>query len=386
MNESIDPSLSHTPKKGGIHNRFGTDLLESVLKTPGKNALLSPASIEILLAMIHAGARSKSRNAIETALITGSAPNLQKSTAAFLAHLRSFRDTDDLEILSANGMWGQTGYVFNPDYVRIVRDTYDGEISECDFGNDTEGAINTINAWVKVKTRGMIPSILEVLDPITRLVLGNAIYFKAHWAVPFDKALTREKPFYLAGGGEVPVKTMHKTDEFLYRKSEDFEMVGLPYKGGMVTFVIFLPTPGLVLEDMRPRFKAEYMEKAIAQASMSEISLAMPRLSLRWGEELKESLIGMGLGVLFGTDANLKGITAESDVSIGEIIHKAAMDLDEEGTEAAAISIATMIAGSAMDVPQPIIVQVDRPFLFAIRDNTSGANLFLGQVHNPTAD
>ncbi|MFC1581196.1 serpin family protein, partial [Thermodesulfobacteriota bacterium] len=213
----------------------------------------------------------------------------------------------------------------------------------------------------------------------------NAIYFKAHWAVPFDKDLTREKPFYLAGGGEVSVNTMHRTGEFLYRKSEDFEMVGLPYKGGMVTFAIFLPTPGLTFDDMRPRFKAEYMDNAIAQASMSLISLALPRLSLRWGEELREPLIAMGLGVLFGKDANLKGITAESGVSIGEIIHKAAMDLDEEGTEAAA-TIANMLGGSAMDIPPPIIVQVDRPFLFAIRDNTSGVNLFLGQVHNPTTD
>ena len=195
MNESIDPSLSHTPQLGGIHNRFGADLLESALKKHGKNALLSPTSIAILLAMLHAGARGKSRNAIETTLGTGRISNLQEATAAFLAHLRSFSDTDDLELLSANGMWGQTGYVFDPDYVRIVRDTYDGEI-----------------------------------------------------------------------------------------------------------------------------------------------------------------------------------------------IHKAAMYLDEEGTEAAAVTIANMLGGSAMDEPPPVIVQVDRPFLFAIRDNTSGANLFLGQVHNPTAD
>ena len=283
-------------------------------------------------------------------------------------------------------MWGQTGYVFDPDYVRIVRDTYDGEISECDFGHDTEGAINTINAWVKEKTLGMIPAILESLDPITRLVLGNAIYFKALWAVPFDKDLTREKAFYIAGGGEVSVRTMHKTGEFLYRKSDDFEMVGLPYKGGRVSFVVFLPTAGLPLNDMRPRLKAEYMDNAIDQASTQEISLALPRLSLRWGEELREPLTAMGLEALFGKDANLKGITAESGVSIGEIIHKAAMDLDEEGTEAAAVTIANMLGGSPMDEPPPIIVRVDRPFLFAIRDNASGANLFLGQVHNPTAD
>ena len=386
MSEPIDPSLSRTPQLGCIHNRFGNKLLESALKTHGNNALLSPASIAILLAMLHAGARGKSRKAIETTLGTGSIANLQEATAAFLAHLKSFSDTDDLELLSANGMWGQTGYVFDPDYVGIVRDTYDGEILECDFGNDTEGAINTINAWIKEKTHGMIPAILEVLDPITRLVLGNAIYFKALWAVPFDKALTSEKPFYLVGGGEVSVKTMHKTGEFLYRKSEDFEMVGLPYEGGRVSFVVFLPRSGLALDDLRPRLKAEYMDNAIEQASMWGISLALPRMSLRWGKELREPLITMGLGALFGKDANLSGITAESGVSIDEIIHKAAMDLDEEGTEAAAVTIATMVGASPMDDPSPIIVRVDRPFLFAIRDNASGANLFLGQIHNPTAD
>lgn len=386
MNDTAETSPISTPQLGGMLNRFGTDLMETGLKTPGKNALLSPTSIAILLAMLQVGARGKSRKAIEETLGAGPISDLQAATSDFLAHLRSVSGSDDLELLSANGMWGQAGYAFNPDYVQIVQDTYEGEIEEFDFINDSEGALTAINDWVSEKTRGMIPAIMESLDPLTRLVLGNAIYFKARWAEPFDKDLTNEKPFYLADGGEVTVETMHKTDAFLYRKSDYGEVVALPYKGGKVSFVIFLPAPGLLLDDISPPIKTEHMDNAINQASIREISLALPRLSLEWGVELQAPLTAMGLGALFGQDADLSGITPKPGVLINEILHKAAMDLDEEGTEAAAVTMAFLAEGAPPDdALPPLILWVDRPFLFAIRDNVSGANLFLGQVHDPTA-
>lgn len=202
MNEQNETSLAEATELGDIHNRFGADLLDVALETPGRNALLSPASIAILLAMLHAGARGQSRDAIEKIFHSDAIPDLQASTAAFLAHLRSFSGSDGLELLSANGMWGQSGYSFDPGYVRTVQAIYEGEIAEYDFKNDPEGACSMVNTWVSEKTRGMIPAILESLDPVTRLVLGNAIYFKALWAVPMDEpqpiTVRIDRPFLFA--------------------------------------------------------------------------------------------------------------------------------------------------------------------------------------------
>lgn len=389
-------------------NRLGAALLAQSREQAG-NALISPYSIQTALAMTYAGAAGATRDEMRRALFY---PEDEASLHASFAALRDAleqlaRDSenaareqaryggerDPVALSVANRLFGQAGYPFREEFLSLLADRYRAPLQECDFVGDHERERVMINRWVEEQTRDRIRDLIprDGLNEEARLVLVNAIYLKAPWMEPFGEAATRSLPFWINASDAPEVPTMLRSGDLRVKKGENFTAIGIPYDRGDLQFVAVVPDSRTGLDAVESALTAEDWA-SFAAAPMQEVRLYLPKFKLeppamRLGDALKKLGATSAFDVPPGSADFDRMAPRRPDeyLYIHEVFHKTFLELDEKGTEAAAATAVVMMRATSMPIvkPDPLVVRVDRPFLFAIQHRPSGACLFMGRLRDP---
>lgn len=344
---------------------------------------LSPFSISDALAMTYAGARGQTASEMTGALNIGLPPALLFPAWGGLAGSLAHVNQPGATLAVANALYGQQGMAFQTAFLTLLARYYGAGVRTVDFEHAAAQAVSEINAWVSQQTNAKIPSLLSPadVDDTTRLVLVNAVYLNAKWAVPFTKENTAPAPFH-APGGTANVATMNQIGQFGYRRHSGYSVLELPYQGGRLAFDILLPDPGR-LRALLHGLAGGGLPAAVSGLQDRRVQVALPKLTLRTRFELAATLSALGMPIAFSNRADLSGIAGPpGELRISNVIHEAYMRVDEAGTEAAAAT-AVGIATAAAPGPAPIQFRVDRPFVFVLRDTSTGAILFTGTVSQP---
>jgi len=361
----------------GDYNALGFQLLTQCRQTlPNTNYFLSPASLTFALSMVQNGARGETLHQMLATLHVTNIPAAQlgEENKALMGHLSKLDSNIKLEI--ANAIWVAKGEPIKPDFIAINQRNYDAGIFKADFSDPS--TLTDINKWVSDRTHDKIKSILDRLDTNLRLILLNAIYFKADWARPFDTNLTRPKPFTLGDGQSIQYPRMSRTANYNYCMRERFQLVELPYVGQQISMFVLLPHAGL--KEFLPEFTMADFQDAIARMHSEKVAIEMPRFKLENEYDLSQVLRLMGMPLAFSSGADFSGMSDEW-LCISFVKQKTYVDVNEQGTEAAAVTVVGMGRGARAEGPVPFIV--DRPFLIVIRENQSGLILFLGAIFDP---
>ncbi len=352
------------------------------------NLFFSPYSISTALAMTYAGARGETADEMAKALhFTVAADRLHPAFASLLAETNRAGKKPGYQVSIANALWGQKNFGFLPDFLNLTRSRYGAGLQEVDFIDDTEKARQTINAWVEDKTQQKIKDLLPpgIVNVDTRLVLTNAIYFKGYWALQFKKANTRKEPFKTAAGKSVQAPLMHQKDRFGYFKGSDFQALQMPYQGKDLSMVVLLPDRVDGLAEFEKKLTGPNLAKWLAGLATKEVQVALPKFKMTREFNLNDALTALGMRQAFiAGAADFTGMSGSGrKLFIQAVMHKAFVDVNEEGTEAAA---ATGVVIGLTSVQITPVFRADHPFVFLIRDNRSGSVLFMGRVTDPNSD
>lgn len=369
------------------NNQFALDLYDQ-LKTQDGNLFFSPNSISTALAMTYAGARGNTAAQMASTLhFTLAQARLHPAFFELAKGLEADPEKSGYQLSVANALWGQTGYTFLDEFVNITKKYYGAGFKELDFKADPESCRMTINRWVEDKTNEKIKDLLRkgLIETGTRLVLTNAIYFKGKWVSPFEKSSTKESDFALSGAETIKVPTMSETVNFKYAEDEKLQILEMPYKGDQLSMVILLPKEVAGLKALEDSFSRDNLDKWFAASNVQRVQVYLPKFKTTSPFELSKQLIALGMNDAFDERADFTGMTAEKPpLCIGAVIHKAYIDVYEEGTEAAAATAVLMKGVSSMSKPKPpVVFRADHPFVFMIRDTKSGSILFMGRVMDP---
>jgi len=365
------------------NTRFSIKLFtELYSQDGGKNLFVSPASVTFALTMAYNGAQGDSQRAMAQTLAVNdlSLDELNHANAALKARLDQV--SSDVQLSIANALWTKQELTFNPVFLQRNQDFYGAYVAALDIDDPQSPAI--INAWVRQHTAGKITEIVDRLDPATVMLLVNAIYFKGKWASEFDPARTQAQPFTLLDGQQKSHPLMVQTGHYPYYRGERFQAVSLPYGSGRLNLYVFLPDEGVGLAALIPQLSAEQWASWMAQFHQTQGYLALPRFQLSYEVELNRALTALGMGEAFDPNmANFEGIlSTPSRLYINSIKHKTFVEVNEEGTEAAATTSIDVLATSA--IPQQTFTMiVNRPFFCALRDNETGTLLFMGTIVDP---
>jgi serpin B len=372
------------------NNRFGLSLFSQLRQAPG-NAFLSPFSLSTALAMTAAGARGETaRQMAEVLQLPAGSDRISTDFASLIQSLGPGPERADAPyaLHTANALWGQQGYHFLPAFVTLLQRSYGAALEEVDFQGATEEARRTINAWVAKQTRDKIQDLIAqgVLDASTRLVLTNAIYFKGTWSSPFHGQRTQDDDFHASGGRIVRVPLMHQTGRFGYAEDQNVQTLELPYVGGDLAMVVLLPRQRDGLAELEKALSAGWLADRLDGLKSTSVAVALPRFKLTAEFELQRTLAALGMTLPFSDRADFSGINGGSEpLQIAAVIHKAFVDVNESGTEAAAATAVGIRAASALVPQTPVEFRADHPFLFLIRDRRTGSLLFLGCLTQPTS-
>lgn len=365
------------------NNGLGFNLFRELTESnPEKNIFISPSSVLTALAMTYNGAEGGTRAAMEKTLQLEEM-TMEEVNKAFADLLTILRNPDPkVELTVANSLWAREGVDFHEDFLTRNRDYFDAEVTEIDF-NDA-GAADIINGWVKEKTRDRIDGIVEPpINPDTILFLINAIYFKGEWTEPFDPDLTRELPFNRPDGTKKEIPVMFQRNDFRYLENELFQAVILPYgKNERVSMYIFLPAESAGLEQLYAELNSANWNEWIASFSSMEGEIGLPRFKFEYETSLNDTLKSLGMGIAFDDNAaDFSGMRPiPPRLVISEVKHKTFVEVNEEGTEAAAV---TSVEVGVTAMPETFSMIVDRPFFFTITDDITGTILFMGSVLEP---
>lgn len=384
------------------NNEFALELY-SKLRTNEGNMFFSPYSISTALAMAYAGARGQTE--VQMANVLGF-PTVPKNTTsdsnkkptsienvlsqnrfhsvfgAVIKDLNERGEKGGYELSVANALWGQKGYEFLEEFLELIKINYGGGLYEVDFVKAAESARETINAWVEKQTNEKIKDLIGkgVLNSMTRLVLTNAIYFKGNWASQFEKNRTKDAPFTLINGEKINIPMMNQKEQFGYMERDSFQGLELPYVDNELSMIILLPKRVNGLSSLEEKLTVEKLSQWLTELKKQEVIVSIPKFEITSKFGLSDVLRSMGMTNAFSGDADFTGMTVKRELFISAVIHKAFVEVDEEGTEAAA---ATGVVVKATAVRPSTVFRADHPFLFLIRDNKSGSILFIGRVMNP---
>ncbi len=364
-------------------NLFGIELFQRVLINDDTtdNVFISPTSVALALAMTYNGADGTTKTAMEETLKKqGLTPEeLNQTYKDLISALTSVDPKVLLEI--ANSIWYREDVEVLPDFINLNQTYYDAEVTSLEFNNLAK---DIINGWVADKTHDKIKEVLDFIPPDAIMYLINAIYFKGIWKSEFDKEKTSDLPFYLAGGNAVQVPTMQQQDTFRYGTNDLLSAVELPYGNGNFSMVILLPGEGKTTDDVVSALSVENWNAWMQDLSEKEVVLHLPRLKFEYKKLLNQDLTDMGMGIAFSGSANFSKIDPTRDLMISRVIHKTFVEVNEEGTEAAAVTVVEIIETSFPGPQeQPVRFYVDRPFVIVIKGRDTGAMLFMGRVNNP---
>ena len=367
---------------------FAFDLYQALKKEDG-NIFYSPYSISLALAMTYAGARGETEKQMaDTLHYLLSQSTLHPAFNSLDIELgkrgegAKCEDGEGFRLNIVNAIWGQKDYEFLSSYLDLLAENYGAGLRVLDFINSPNQSRETINQWVSDQTEGRIKDLIPEgsINPLTRLVLTDAIYFNAAWKLPFEPEATTNSPFHLISGDDVTVPMMKQTEYFGYAKSDNYLAVELPYDGDELSMAILTNITGR-FSDFENTIDLPLVQAIIDNLEHTRVALTMPKFEFESEFGLKETLMGMGMEEPFRDSADFSGMTGKTDLHIDDVVHKAFVSVDEAGTEAAAAS--GVIVGIVSAPPEPVKVTLDHPFVFLIRDNETGAILFIGRVMNP---
>jgi serpin B len=377
------------------NNAFALELYAKLRAEQG-NLFLSPYSISTALAMTYDGARGQTASQIAQVLHFSTSTDKKAGPPAMdrgqfgSAFGRIIKDLNKkgqkgaYTLTVANALWGQKGYGFRKEFIKSVETNYDGRLSEVDFITAAEAARKTINTWVEKQTKDKIKNLIPqgMLDSMTRLVLTNAIYFKGNWARQFKKDQTKDAPFTLADGSKIQAPMMNQTAEFRYMETETFQGLELPYVKDELSMIILLPKAVDGLDELEESLTVENLSQWLGKLFRREVVVSVPKFKATSQFSLASTLALMGMKDAFTSAADFSGMDGKKDLFISAVIHKAYVDVNEEGTEAAAATGVTMRLTSLGPNETPVF-RADHSFVFLIRDNQTGGILFLGRLMNP---
>lgn len=368
-------------------NQFAFELYEQY-KDTDDNVFFSPHSISSALQMTYEGARGQTAREMQS--VFHFPENAQTRIGSFAKLYGQINPPNaSYQLSTANALWAQNDYPFDQNYLKTIETYYHGKATNLDFANDTENSRQTINQWVSGKTAQKIPQLFAPgsLNPLTRLVLTNAVYFKGKWAAPFAKEATQEKDFAASTGAKIKCQMMNKQNNFGYTQTPDYQALELPYEKNDLSMMVVLPQAGKMaaLENNLTTTKFTEIKKSLKPEL---VNVFLPKFKFDTSYNMNQMLAKMGMPTAFTPDmADFSGIYDKTktieNLYIGLVIHKAYVDVYEEGTEAAAATGVAMGGFSSLP-PQPKIFNADRPFIFAIIHNQTGAILFMGKVNDPS--
>jgi serpin B len=365
-------------------NRFAFDLYGAVKGQEG-NLFLSPYSISTALAMTYAGAAGATEREMADVLrFSLEDDRLHQGCGAVISSLNRGSEMEGYELVVANALWPQTGFDFLETYLSIPGDHYDAMFEPLDYRADAEAARLRINSWVEETTKERITDLMPPgsVDDMTRLVLTNAIYFKGRWAIPFSPDRTRIGGFRLEDGTAVDVPMMHQDGIFHLGHVEGLSLLEIPYEGEDLSMLILLPDAVDGLSELEYNLTHDDVANWILSLHETQVDVTLPKFTMTSPFDLKEVLAGMGMPSAFQSGAaDFSKMTGGRDLFIGAAVHKAFVDVNEEGTEAAAATGIGMVLTSM----RPSRFVADHPFLFLIRDEVTGGILFMGRVTDPTS-
>lgn len=363
-------------------NQFGFEILQKAFEESGDNNLMiSPLSITQALSMTYNGANGETKTAFENVLHYEGQTTAEVNQAA-LDLTRALLEVDSkVDIKIANSIWYRQGFSVEQDFINANQTYYNAEVSELDFSNPASKDI--INNWVDEKTNHKIDKIVDNINGDDVMFLINAIYFKGAWKAEFDKNDTEEKPFYLADGSTKNVAMMKIENDFSVYFEPDYSAIDLPYGQGNYSMVVLLPNDDSSLNELINQLDNE--EWNTLMQSMGEPSawnLELPKFKFEYENTLNNELIDLGLGVAFSDLADFTGINKNGGLKISRVKHKTFVEVNEEGTEAAAVT--SVVLGVTSVGPNTNTFIIDHPFLFVIKEKYTNAILFIGTVTDPS--
>jgi serpin B len=363
------------------NTRFGFKLFSQLFEQgQTQNVMVSPTSVAIALSMAYNGASGSTQQAMAEALeFQGmSLAEINQANGALENSLEAADPSVKLAI--ANSLWGNQGFAFKADFLQRNQEFYQAEVTNLDF--KSPDAADRINAWVNDNTQGKIPEIVKEIDPQQVMFLINAVYFKGTWTKPFDPQRTSDRPFTLLDGSQKQHPLMSQQGSYQYYENDQFQAVNLPYGNGRLSFYVFLPRANSSLKSFAQTLTADHWDTWMGRFASRPGSIQLPRFKFSYGTSLNDALQAIGMAPVFDAgQADFSGLSEEPTL-INEVQHKTFIEVNEEGTEAAAATSVGIARMSAPTAP-PFQMVVDRPFFTAIRDNQTGAVLFMGTVVEP---
>jgi serpin B len=385
-----EPTVSDKSGKGDIkslakgYTDFGFNLFSEVAKeNKGKNIFISPASVAFALSMTGNGAQGTTGDAMADVLKFKGMGLEEVNLLNKLLMEELERPGSKIELSIANSLWCRPDIKFKEDFTGRCKDFYSAEVSN-NFDADV------INAWVKEKTKEKISKIIDKIPEEAILYLINAIYFKGTWTYEFDKKKTEAKDFYLLNSSKKKCSMMSQGGKFSYYRGDKFQAVNLPYGDGSTSMYIFLPDEKTGLAEFQKNLNEKNWAKWMKSFQVKEGDILLPRFKIEYELLLNDSLSSLGMGIAFDqSEANFRNMcefSSEENVYINRVIHKTFVEVNEEGTEAAAVTAVEMRLKSVSVNPEPpdrFYMPVDHPFFFVIRDNKTGLILFIGSIVEP---
>ena len=360
-----------------MKNTFAAKLFPSLGKND-KNCFFSPFSVQVAMGMCSAGAEGETAKSLAELL---DCPLDKKEQASFFKNLVELgtAKNESYELCTANALWGQKGLNYDPQYSETILNAYNGNFGVVDYIENANGAVGIINEWCNNNTKGKIPEIINssFVNRETRLVLTNAIYFKGKWETEFNKKNTKLATFTEDSGKKSQVSMMKAKDGFLYGETDFYKVLDIPYQGRELSMMVILPNEKL--ENLNPDISNLYEEARTILSYEDEVSVSLPKFKMSTEYKFAKTFQELGAALAFSDYADFKGITKDVALKISEVIHKAFVQCDEEGTEAAAATAVGMVRCTSMRISTIKEFNANHPFLFFIHSQ-NGNILFAGRV------
>jgi len=364
-------------------NHFGIELFKQINANQevDTNTLVSPVSVSLALAMTYNGAAGDTKTAMEQTLHLEnlSKAQINESYRTLMKALLSVDPKVTMEL--ANSIWYEAQFSVEEDFIDVNREYYDAQVASLDFA--APGAVDIINQWCSDKTHGKIEEMIDFVPPAAVMYLINALYFNGTWKYEFDRSLTGSQPFYQENGQEIAADMMHLEGDLNYLSNELFQAIELPYGRGNYSMVCLLPYDDMAVDELIGQITADRWDQWMGDFTRQGCNLALPKFKFGFSDSLNAMLSNMGMGIAFDPlRADFSGINPLSQLFINRVLHKTFIEVDEKGTEAAAVTVVEMRENSSSS-GSPIPITFDRPFVFAIREVTTGTIVFVGKLVKP---
>jgi len=388
--DSIGPSQGQpnpgtlTPLEKNIassDNAFGVKLFSKINETQqNKNVFISPFSVSMAFGMLLNGANGPTLDSLEqtlgdNGLTLSDINNAYKNSSAYLTDLDAH-----VVFQNANSIWYRNGFQVLPEFLNVNRSYFDADVTGLDF--NLPSAVQTINTWVDTKTYGKIPEVMAgPIPPEAVMYLINAIYFKGTWTYTFDTAATKEASFTCSDGSTTSCKFMSQSKTYAYYGDNTLQAIDLPYGDRSYSMTVILPAAGTSIDQFASTLTIDQWNAIIGKLYSTKADLFMPKFTLNYSRLLNDDLKALGMGIVFDPNrADLSRIRQSGGLCVSGVLHKTYVDVNEEGTEAAAVTVIGVTMTVVVETPQ---MRINRPFIFAIREHQSGTILFIGKVDTP---